>query len=283
MYLIVILIAIALLQLWGARNPLHNDGWFIGLRAALARNPVLTNLPAILLVLSLGLPVALILVAEILLPGWLWFVLALSVLLYSLGRGEFAVDAHAYTLACRDKAWETAIGKARQQGVDTDTLEQDQWFELNQRMVQAVAYQGFERLFAVLFWFLLFGPAGALLYRLAFIYAKQSALEESDGGVAAHCLWALEWPAVRLLGLSFAVTGNFVGCVNRWKRLFYSVESSSAEVLRESVLGALSADDDLVQSVDCTEREVSALKRLYTRTFWFWVCCLAIGTIMLGV
>ena len=85
---------------------------------------------------------------------------------------------------------------------------------------------------------------------------------------------------VRLLGASFAITGNFVGCVNRWKAYVFCVTSSSGSVLRETVLGALSVDDELMQSCDCTQREITALKRLYTRTLWFWVACLAIWTLM---
>jgi len=271
MHLIVILLALAGLQFWGGKNPLHRDtafdswsglvsGWQLGSRWWWLR-----------LLVILTVPVAVAAALAVVLPVGFWLVLATVVLLYSLGRGEFAPETTAYTLACNDGAWDVALLKAQRQGADISALTTGDWPALHQRMLEATAYQGFERLFAVIFWFLLFGPAGALLYRLSFLCAQSDV--ENQG--IKRWLWALEWVPVRLLGLSFAVTGNFVGCINHWKRHAISTTSSSPSVLRETVLGALSVDDELMQSCDCTQREIAALRRLYTRTLWFWVTCLA--------
>lgn len=281
MYLIAILIAIVALQLWGSRNRLHRDEWFARWSALLARAPLVSRHPGAQLLLAVGLPTGGVLTAVVLWPPLLWFVLAVVVLLYSLGRGEFAPDVKAYALACGDSAWPVASAKARQQGVDTDAIAVSDWPELNKKMLEATAYQGFERLFAVLFWFLLAGPAGALLYRLLFLYVQQADAERSrQRRLAADCLTVIEWPAVRALGLSLAITGNFVGCINRWKNLTFVLSGTSACVLRESVLGALSVDDEMMQCCDCTQREVTALKRLYARTLWFWVGGLALVTLL---
>jgi AmpE protein len=272
MYLIVILLALAALQLWGSRNPLHRDtalySWIDLVEEWIGPERWLwLQMVAVLLV-----PVAIVATLAFVLPLGFWLVLATAVLLYSLGRGDFAPETVAYTLACNDGAWDVAINKAKKQGAFVEGLVVGDWPGLHQRMLEASAYQGFERLFAVLFWFLLFGPAGALLYRLSFLYSKA----RPENQRLKRWVWALEWLPVRLVGASFAITGNFVGCVNRWKQFALSVSSTSTEVLRETVLGALSVDDELMQSCDCTQREVLALKRLYTRTLWFWVTCLAI-------
>lgn len=282
MYLIVVLIAVVILQFWGAQNPLHRDELFTRWRAAVSGTAFLRSQRDLQMALTISVPVVAVVIAALLLPLVFWLVLAVLVLLYALGRGEFAPDVLGYTSACNDNAWPAAIAKAKSQGVDTDHVATGDWLALNQKMLEATAYQGFERLFAVLFWFILFGPAGALLYRLSFLYLQQARLDpsESEPRFAARWLWALEWPAVRLLGLSFAITGNFVGCVNRWKDSVFRAESSSACVLRDTVLGALSVDDELVQSCDCTQREIAALKRLYARTLWFWVGCLALVTLL---
>lgn len=282
MYLIVVLIAIIVLQFWGAQNPLHRDGWFDRWRQAVAKASLPSRHSWLQLLITIMVPVAMVVAVMFLLPTFLWFFLAILVLLYSLGRGEFAPDVHGYALACSDSAWRVAAAKARLQGVDTDPLATDDWPTLNQKMLEATAYQGFERLFAVLFWFLLFGPAGALAYRLSFLYQQQARRDQQEPAqhLGARWLWALEWPAVRVLGLSFAITGNFVGCINRWKRYALSAESATARVLRETVLGALSVDDELMQSCDCTPREIAALKRLYARTLWFWVGGLALVTLL---
>lgn len=281
MYLIAILIAIVALQLGGSNHRLHRDAWFARWSAMLVRVPLIAKRPAIQLLIAVGLPVGGVLAAVMLWPPLLWFVLAVLVLLYSLGRGEFAPDIKAYALACGDSAWPVAAAKARQQGVDTDSLATNDWPELNRLMLEATAYQGFERLFAVIFWFLLAGPAGALLYRLLFLYVEQADGERAEHRRhAADCLSAMEWPAVRVLGLSLAITGNFVGCANRWTRFAFARGSTSLCILRECVLGALSVDDEMMQSCDCTQREVTALKRLYARTLWFWVGALALMTLL---
>ncbi len=291
MYLVVILVSLAALQLWGAKNPLHKDGLFRGWVRQVARWPVAVRHPWLQLTLVLAPPVGITAALACLLPLVVWLALATLVLLYSLGRGEFAPETTSYTLACNDAAWDVALVKAQRQGVDARGLVPGNWPQLHQRMLEATAYQGFERLFAVLFWFLLCGPAGALLYRLSFLFVQAlRGTQDPASGEAAPLpptspaaqkwLWLMEWLPVRLLGASFAVTGNFVGCINRWKSHALSVSSTSASVLRETVLGALSVDDELMQSCDCTQREINALKRLLTRTLWFWMTCLAIATLL---
>lgn len=276
MYFIVILLALAALQLWGSRNPLHRDTAFGGWIGLVEEGIGAQRLPSLQAVVVLLIPVVLVAVLTAVLPFGFWLVLATVVLLYSLGRGDFAPETMAYTLACNDGAWDVAVSKAKKHNARVDDLAVGDWPELHLRMLEAGAYQGFERLFAVLFWFLIFGPAGALLYRLSFLYARMRPERE----ILQRWLWALEWLPVRLVGASFAITGNFVGCVNRWKTYALDVSCPSATVLGETVLGALSVDDELMQSCDCSQREVLSLKRLYTRTLWFWVTCLAIWILL---
>jgi AmpE protein len=266
MYLIVILCALGLLQFWGAKNPLHRDEIYARWCARIAAWPQAGKHWWLQIGLALAPPVLVAVLLAWWLPPFLWVLWSILVLWYALGRGEFAPETASYTLACNDGAWDVAVNRAFRQGADLTGLAQGDWPQLHQRMLEATAYQGFERLFAVLFWF--------LLYRLSFLYVQFYPEERGR-----RWLWALEWLPARLLGVSFAVTGNFVGCVNRWKTHVFSLASTSGSVLRETVLGALSVDDELMQSCDCTQREISALKRLYTRTLWFWLTCLAIWTL----
>lgn len=275
MYLIVILVALGLLQVWGANNPLHRDRmvdrWFTWLRqwSWSSRQPWLELLAAVVV------PAVLLYLVTFYSPAWLVLILSLVVLLYSLGRGEFGMEVAEYRRACSANDWAQALLLARAQGADCDDIAATNWPDLHRAVLKAVAYQGFERLFAVLFWFLMFGPAGALLYRLSWMYRSHRA-----AAVPNRWLWALEWPAVRVLAASFAVTGNFVGCINRWKIHALSLTSRTGDVLIDTVSGALSVDDDSVQSCDVTQREVAAVRRLYTRTLWFWVAAIALWTLL---
>lgn len=275
MYLIIVLAALGFLQIWTTRNPLHYDGWFERWQDWLHKRLPERWPPWTHMALAILTPALLVAVSLYNLPGYFAYPLMFIVLLYCLGRGEFAAQLDAYRHACSDNDWEDAVEAASQQGADVELIRRNDWSQLHQKVLEAVAYQGFERLFAVLFWFVFFGAGGALLYRLSYLYQQRH-----DQPLASRWLWGLEWPAVRLLSLSLAVTGNFVGCINRWKAYVFCQSSASRVVLRETVLGALSVDDELVESCDCTQREVAALHSLYTRTLWFWVCVLAIWTIM---
>lgn len=279
MQLLIILAALGLLHYWGMGSPLHRDAWFLHWLQRLESLSFLREAHQLAFVLSLAIP-ALILIAVLQwLDGglsWLAFILSVVVLFYSLGRQDYSEFVISYLQACSKDDWAAAVTEAQRLGVVTDHIPAEEWPELHERVLDEAAYEGFERMFAVLFWFILLGPAGALIYRLSFLYAD---LEKPTTPVALRWLWLMEWPAVRILGLSFAVTGNFLGCYQRWKECFMCANRSSKEVLKQSILGALSVDEELTQTCDVTRRELMALKRLLNRTLWLWLGIVAIATL----
>ncbi|MGY1528883.1 hypothetical protein [Luteimonas sp. A649] len=76
------------------------------------------------------------------------------------------------------------------------------------------------RWFGVLFWFVVLGAVGALLYRLVAIAAEdEPALYLPEGTVdgARKLLVLLDWPVAQLMALSLALVGNFDVVVSAWK------------------------------------------------------------------
>lgn len=76
--------------------------------------------------------------------------------------------------------------------------------------------------FGVFFWFVVLGPAGAVIYRLAHIlYQKWGVLELHEFGrfglFSATVFEWLDWIPVRLLGLSFAIVGDFEDAIHCWR------------------------------------------------------------------
>lgn len=275
MKLICILLALGFLQVFSDKNPIHKDAWLVKWSHWIDKKlpPTFAKIAGPLLFIVP--PVAVTAALCVTLPSLAYLFFSLLILLFSLGRGAFAPHLEAYTSASADDDWNAALESAQRADIDTEEVAQGDWPKLNQLVLEHTAYQGFERLFAVLFWFAFFGAAGALFYRLVFLRGKLD-----DGAFVNKALWAVEWPAVRLLSASFAVTGNFVGCVNRLKVYAMSTSNNSTVVLTETVLGALSIDDALVQSCFCTHRELQAVKQLYTRTLWFWLALVAIISIL---
>lgn len=78
-----------------------------------------------------------------------------------------------------------------------------------------------ERLFAVLVWFAILGPLGALLYRLSWYYSEASIHAKGDFGQYMHRLHALlNWLPARLLASSYAVVGSFEDTIHGWREVY---------------------------------------------------------------
>ncbi len=87
-------------------------------------------------------------------------------------------------------------------------------------LVEAVFGAALRRWFGVLFWFLLLGPAGALLYRLAAIVAEDEVAASLSPAMVAGArtlLAVLDWPVAQLMTLALALVGNFDAVVAAWK------------------------------------------------------------------
>jgi adenosylcobinamide-phosphate synthase len=98
--------------------------------------------------------------------------------------------------------------------------------------------------FAPFFWFVLFGPAGALLYRLSLSFHQQWG-ERRDaefgefGAFAVQAFSAIDWLPVRLTAASFAVVGDFEDAVYCWRNQAQRWPEPSAGILLASGAGAL--------------------------------------------
>ena len=278
MEIFVTVLALAFLQVWGARNPLHKDTWFFAWREKFfskdaARISELKSFACIFVpVIVLGLAFELLLAQS----PWLMLPVAVIVLLYSFGRGEFAEIVREYTQACYVEDWDSATNRASRFHVEIDSIEKDDWPTLHRHVFDEAGYRGFERMFAVLFWFFLLGPVGALMYRLVFLQVSK----DSQDKLAERWLWLLEWPAVRVLGLSFALTGNFSGCITQWRECLVCAKRSTIAILSPMILGALSVSEELEPDCEITRKELSLMAKLYQRTLWFWVAAVSILVIL---
>lgn len=88
-------------------------------------------------------------------------------------------------------------------------------------LVDATVYNALRRWFAVLFWFLLLGPAGALGYRLLVLMAispMRARVPPDTLDVAQRVLGWLEWPVAQVMSLSMALVGNFDTAWTAWRQ-----------------------------------------------------------------
>ena len=94
--------------------------------------------------------------------------------------------------------------------------------------------------FGVLLWYVLLpGPSGAILYRLAAYFAVRWRGVGPFGEFAGRVLHLLEWPAVRLTAASFAVVGDFEDAVYCWRTQARSWHDANAGVVLAAGAGAM--------------------------------------------
>ena len=301
MALLIVLLALGLVQIWGSGGPLHRDAWFGQWQSFVFRQPALRQRSGIgfgilVLVPVVGVAVLLALAESIL--GWLGILLvSVPALLYSFGRGNFNDALASYLRAWYQGDLEAAKAAAAPlMGVaDQPAVEQASDAQVLHRLVfRSAVYRAFERLFAVLFWFLLLGVPGAMLYRLSQMALELFSREQQDSddasllaqnkGLAARWLWLIEWLPVRALGFTLAIVGNFAGCYRAWRERLTCKESDTADVLEHYMEGALGGIDSSECSAGVAVNEgqrlcgaeVEAMQALLSRALLMWITLMAL-------
>jgi len=300
MALLIVLLALGLVQIWGSGGPLHRDGWFGRWKTFVYSRGLVQNRPGIgfgVLVLLPVLGTAVVLATAEAMLGWLGVLLvSVPVLLYSFGRGNFNEALSGYLRAWYQGDLEEAK-KAAEPLMEPEDMESARDIssgqELHGLVFKAAAYRAFERLFAVLFWFLLLGIPGAMLYRLSHLahtafsregLAQGDAAEAGDRALAARWLWLIEWLPVRAIGFSLAIVGNFAGCYRAWRDHLTCKQSATEDVLEYYLEGALGGIDSSECSAGAAVSEgqrlcgaeIEGMQALLSRALLMWVTLMAL-------
>jgi membrane protein required for beta-lactamase induction len=136
----------------------------------------------------------------------------------------------------------------------------------------------------VLFWFIVLGPFGAMLYRLTCILRQQQ--HDIYGGYAesARDLYnILNWPTARLFSLGNALTGNMVEAMEAWREVEKQSFSVNEKIICASGLGSLdyqppeNADEDTL--LNDRIYWLRALQGLLNRNLLAWLTILGLMTL----
>jgi AmpE protein len=119
-------------------------------------------------------------------------------------------------------------------------------------LVDAVFRAALTRWFGVLLWFVLLGPAGALLYRITQVLARGEGFDAHlSGPLRQACeglLRVLEWPAAHLVTLGLAVAADFDAVAAAWRDWHAARPAGSGfdpGFLRAAARASVEADIDL--------------------------------------
>ena len=215
--------------------------------------------------------------------GFLGLLFGIGVLFHCWGPRDLDLDVDAIVDAPDLAARNAAIARLSPNGGDIASL------------LAAVFHAARRRWFGVLFWFLLLGAFGAVLYRLVVLAAEDDAARlPPDNATGAKRLLAwLEWPVSQLMALFMALVGDFDTVFSAWKQNGGAGFDANADFLgaagRASVRTEL-ADDaqdyaDAGESASEIARELGAMPELRDamslvwRTLVAWLAVIALFVI----
>ena len=272
---------VLLLVLWfekfsALRQRLQRDGFFVTELARLERDG--RRHPWWVLGILVLLPVALLaLLLHVLEPvayGLLALPVHLLVLIYSLGRGDIKAAQGPFRDAWRRGDEQAAVHVAeRDLGLTADDAQ-----ALLERVQGNLLWQAYQSFFAVIFWYFLLGPAAALAYRLLALtaeHARTPALREH----ALQLRHAFDWAPVRVLGVSFALVGNFVAVSRVMLHELLNWHISAAGLI--ATVGRVAGD--LPISTTAGPDSLLGLDNLWElllRSAVLWYACFALWTVL---
>lgn len=209
---------------------------------------------------------------------------AALVLFLCLGPRDLAEDVQNLRAArsAGDAAGVARLTRLLQMGPEPDAD--------HRSLLGALFIQSHERRFGVLFWFLVAGPAGAVLYRIASRLPSWIESPDDEQARAAALLHnALAWLPARFTALLYGLAGSLDDAMSAWRRLqdepHPSWQRHTWSLLAETANAALDWEDSadggpmVTSSLDSTLAEVLrmearatlillALSALFTAGVW---------------
>lgn len=220
------------------------------------------------------------------LQGLPQFALATLVLLFSFGPRDLKAEVDDYADALVGGARSRADQRAKEI-LESDAAGRSEG--LREAVEEAIFVQANNRVFGVMFWFLLLGPAGAWMFRVSDMLRRRAAFESqrsslSDSALPAAVLAQLHgllaWLPARLAAISYAIGGSFEDAIGNWKgaadRTGMGLLDRSEQLLAR--VGRAALQPSLVGIVP-TQLELATVRgawRIVQRAIWVWLVVIAV-------
>jgi len=204
--------------------------------------------------------------------GLLDLLFGLAVFAYCLGPKDLNRQINAYLEAREngDDAGASEYANAIMQKESPENLDQQ-----TVEVMRSVLHESNDRVFAVIFWFVVLGPFGALLYRLT---AHSMRTGNSTLANAARQLQAgMAWAPAHLVAMGFALTGNYEGA-----RQEFISKNKQDDLYDCNYYTLITAGQGALK--DCAPGEETACIRsaraLVLRTLVVWLAVISILTLI---
>ncbi|MEZ5564818.1 MAG: regulatory signaling modulator protein AmpE [Gammaproteobacteria bacterium] len=220
-----------------------------------------------------------------------YFLFAVVVLLFSLGPRDLDDEVEDYLTALETGDEPARLRIAAQLlEVPSPTVE----VASNESIERAIYVQANNRIFGVVFWFLVLGPSGAWAFRVLDLLRHR--VEMNAEAVDAMAIDAvalnavrtvhgvLAWPPSRLLSLGYALAGNFEDAMASWrngarKAALPLAEGSTETMARVGTAASGRGMPDASDPLEAMDR-VRGARALVLRTLWMiWCPVIAVLTL----
>lgn len=169
----------------------------------------------------------------------LGIVFGLAVLYFTLRFSQFGGHAEQIVAALRDKN----IDLARTLFSSWESTEADHYdaAQIARSSIETILRRAHHGLFAPIFWFVILGPAGAVLYRLAHLLCLEwHPLDDSQFNQFPRKAFAwMDWLPARITAGSFAIVGDFEDAVYCWRTQALAWPDKTLGILLASGAGSL--------------------------------------------
>ncbi len=215
------------------------------------------------------------------LQGWLddkmlgisEFIFGLAIFAFSLGPSDLNRQLERYLQARENGDADAARDAA------TDILQKEAPEDSDQQTVdimRAVLHEPNDRFFAVIFWFVVLGPLGALMYRLT-SYTMRNSNSASLSMAARQLQGILAWPPAHLIAMGYALTGNYEGAKQE-----FTNKNRQDDLYECNYLTLITAGQGALK--DCAPGDETACIRsaraLVLRTLVVWLAIIAVLTLI---
>jgi len=263
--------------LWSTDNPVQRDGWNTRWQSAVRDSGLSGSLATLLIVLAPVLIAIWVLsVLDSILFGLFWIGAAAVLLVYGFGRSDYNTFVAKYQHFAKSGNLEAAYLSLKE---SLPWLQEDEPpaspLELHASVRGALSYEGYQRWFPVVFYFVIAGPVGALAYRLLHL------LDGVDPRLKQRCLHVADWLPTRLTVATFAAAGDFTGSRAELVASLGDLDRPASDIL--TVVGrAANGVPDPEESASAElqgaqmAEEVASLDALMSRSVGVWLVVISL-------